>query len=125
VHALWGRSVCASCERETALFLLTPFTLLQLFQNLVQWGWLFFWGLLFSRGALASPFVRASSFVIIARTIPMGRFPHLTHVDMPRAVLELADLRDIDPARVFPQLHFVIWAYTDAFSTRLQHDIFS
>src|SRR5207249_2884071 len=88
----------------------SPGTLLQLFQNLVQWGGLASRGVRFSRGALTSPFVIASSVIGVPGAIPMGRLPHIPHGDIPRAVLELADLCNIHPAPVFADFDLIVRA---------------
>src|SRR5262245_18916929 len=55
----------------------------------------------------------------------MGRLPHIPDVDIPRAVLELADLPDVYPAPIVPNLHFVVRAYSDRSSGLPQHHPFS
>src|SRR5262245_40633598 len=55
----------------------------------------------------------------------MGRLPHIPDVDIPRAVLELADLSDVHPAPIFPDLDFVVRAYPDRSSCLPQHRPFS
>src|SRR5215813_1166424 len=48
----------------------------------------------------------------------MGRLPHIADVDIPRTVLELADLPDVHPAPIVSNLYFVVRAYSD-WSSRL------
>src|SRR5438552_16990918 len=97
-----GRSFLRVLRARNSSLPPSPCTLLQLFQNLVQWGWLASRGVRFSRGDLDSPFIIASSVIRVYRAIHMGRLPYLTHVDIPGPVLELADLPNIHPAPVVP-----------------------
>ena len=60
---------------------------------------------------------------IVLMASRLGRLPHLTHIDRPHTVLELADLSDFHSARVLPQFDLVVWADIDPFSAFLQNDI--
>src|SRR5439155_17438621 len=71
------------------------------------------------RGCLSSPGVTA------LRAVLLGGSSHIAHIDIPRAVLELAYLLDIHPVPVIPNFNLVGWAYPEPFSTLLQHHIFS
>src|SRR5712691_8317425 len=55
----------------------------------------------------------------------MGRLPHIPHVDIPRAVLELADLSNVHPAPVFANLDFVVWTDPDRSPRLSQQRLFA
>ncbi len=51
----------------------------------------------------------------------MGRLPHIPDADVPRAVLELADLSNVHPAPIVANLHFIGRADPDRSSRLSQH----
>src|SRR6266566_733652 len=56
---------------------------------------------------------------------PDGWLPDIPHIDIPHAVLELADLPHIYPAPGLPDFDLVIGPDPDPLSTFLQHHMFS
>ena len=50
----------------------------------------------------------------------MGRLPHIPDVDVPRAVLELADLSNVHPAPIVANLHFILVFRTSCIGFELQ-----
>src|SRR5207245_7250813 len=66
-----------------------------------------------------------SSPVVIGPRPLICPLPHIPDVDIPCAVLELADLANVHPAPIFSNLNFVVRAYPDWSSRLPQHRPFS